>query len=377
MQNGKQMKRICSLIQKFCDKIVQSIKIAVPKLLYAKVHWLEKIKGVSYKSIIIFYFLFFCIGRIFLFSNPIRYDWIHQVVLTIISFIVIYSLRYAYDMTQEIRTASLGLIYKNRTAIYKSPTMYSIIGQMIDMQNSVWWLIIMLYPAIGFIKKNLYLGFVERNPAGYYAVFFGASTFYIALLGYSQILIALIYFGKISIDEGNCIPVDYPSDMIEPPKWLSLWNQLFQKITRLFFITGTLFTLEYTLLMPPNIVTIKDKHFIFNVHDVNKFISSWLTIFIWIIIAFPIISIAISYMQRLLVKNLSKKINHEHTLLFQRNMSNNSVFEVWIYKQLVEAPIKYNNYFQTYKKIIPVASTIISLLLNIAKLYESIIPKLL
>lgn len=82
-------------------------------------------------------------------------------------------------------------------------------------------------------------------------------------------------------------------------------------------------------------------------------------------------------MQRLLVKNLSKKINHEHTLLFQRNMSNNSVFEVWIYKQLVEAPIKYNNYFQTYKKIIPVASTIISLLLNIAKLYESIIPKLL
>lgn len=371
------MKKTYSLIQNFLLKLSQNIKITASKLLCAKIPWLEKIKDVSYKNIIIFYLIFFCIGRICLLFNPIRYDWIHQIVLTIISFIVIYSLRYAYDMTQKIKTASLGLIYKNRTAIYKSQTMHSIIEEMIDMQNSAWWLIIMLYPAIGFIKKNLYLGFVERNPAGYYAVVFGASTFYIALLGYSQILVALIYFGKIALDKGSCIPVDYPNDMIVPPEWFSLWNQLFQKIVRLFFVTGTLFTLEYTLLMPPNIVTLKEKHFIFNVHDVNKFILSWLTIFIWIIIAFPIISVVISGMQKALVKNLGKKINYEHTLLFQQNISKSSVLDVWLYKQLAEAPIKYNNYFHTYKKIIPVASTVISLLLNIAKLYESIIPKLL
>ena len=364
------MKKNCNLIKQFVNKIIVYIK----KLLNIKVNWLKIIKDISYPRFIIIYLIFFCIGRILLFFNPIRYDWIHQIVLTIISFIIIYALGYTYDMTQEIKKASLGLAYKNRAKIYKLSTMSSFIDQMINMQNSIWWLIIMLFPAIGFIKKNLYLGFVERTPAGYYAVIFGASTYYIALLGYSQILVALIYFSKIARDKDSCISVDYPSDMVSPPEWLSLWNQLFQKIVILFFVVGTLFTLEYVLLMPPNVVTIENKTFVFNVCDVNKFISSWLTIIIWIIIAFPVISIIISIMQKLLIKNLNKKINCEHTVLFNGNMPTDSFLELWMYKQLMESPIKYVNSFQVYKKIIPVASTIISLLLNIVKLYESIIP---
>lgn len=355
---------------------MQNIITIAKKILYIKVPWLEKINDISYGKFIIVYFIFFCVGRILLSYNPIRYGWLHQIVLTIISFIIIHSFKYAYDMTRKIKKVSLGLTYKNREKIYNASTMHTIIEQMINMQNSVWWLIIMLFPAIGFIKKNLYLEFVERNPSGYYAIIFGASTFYIALLGYSQILIALIHFGKIALDKGSCIPVDYPSDMITPPEWLTLWNQLFQKIVRLFFVVGTLFTLEYVLLMPPNIVTIKNKVFIFNVSDTRSFILSWLKIFILIIIAFPILSIIINNMWKLLVKNLKKKINYEHTLLLRKNMPGNSVLDLWIYKQLMESPIKYNSYLHTYKKIIPVASTIISLLLNIAKLYESIIPKL-
>lgn len=367
------MKKIYSIIKNFIVITIQSIIIITKKLLNIKVHWLKKIKDISYKKIILIYFIFFCIGRIFLFFYPIRYDWIHQIVLTVISFIALYSLRYAYDMTQKVRKASSGLIYNNRIKIYKSSTMYMIIERMIDVQDSVWWLIIMLFPIIGFIRKNLYLGFVEKNLAGYYAIFFGASTYYIALLGYSQILIALIYFRRIACDENNCISIDYPSDMINPPEWLSLWNQLFQKIIKLFFIVGTLFTFEYVLLMPPNIVTIKDNTFIFNVKDVNKFVSSWLTIFVWIIIAFPIISLIITNMQKLLIKNLNAKLNHEHSLLLNINKSNSTILDLWIYKQLISTPIKYDNYFQAYKKIIPIASTIISLLLNIMKLYESVI----
>lgn len=363
------MKKKCKLTNQLSNKVM----IVLKKLLSMKLDWLKKIKDISYWNFIIGYFIFFCVGRVLLFFNPIRYDWIHQIVLTVISFIVIYALKYIYDMTQEIKKASFGLTYKNRKKIFKLSTMSTIIDQMIDMQNSIWWPIIMLFPAIGFVRKNLYLGFVEKNPAGYYAVIFGALTFYIALLGYSQILVALIHFYKIAHDKDSCISVDYPSDMVAPPTWFSLWRQLFQKIVMLFFVAGTLFTLEYILLMPPDVVVIKDKTFIFNVCDVNKFILSWLTIFIWIIIAFPLISIIINNMQKLLIKNLNKKINYEHTILLNTSMESKSVLDLWMYRQLMETPIKYTNYSQIYKKIIPLISTIISLLLNIIKLYESII----
>lgn len=369
------MRKICNLGKHFFIRATQNIIYIIRKVCYIKVQWLEKIKNTPYTKFFLFYFLFFCIGRLLLLSNPIKYDWIHQIVLTAISFIMIYSLKYIYDMTQKIKAASIGMAYKNRKDIYKSPTMSTITMQMMNTQNSVWWMIIMLFPAISFVKKNLLLGFVEKNPAGYYAVIFGAQTFYIALLGYSQILVALFYFFQIAHDKGNCIPVDYPSDMVNPPEWFILWNQLFQKIVRLFFMVGTLFTLEYVLLMPSGVVVYKDRMFVFNVCDTRAFLSSWLTIFICIIVAFPTIYIIISKTQKTLLNNINRKINHEHTILLQKNVSSNSVLDLWIYKQLMETPIKYNNYNHVYQKVIPVASTMISLLLNVLKLYESILTK--
>lgn len=369
------MQKICNLAKHFLIRVIRNIICVIKKICFIKVQWLEKIRNITYAKFCIFYFIFFCIGRLLLFSNPIKYDWIHQIVLTAITFIMIYSLKYIDKMTKKIKAASIGLTYKNRKDIDRSPTMHIIVMQMMNMQNSVWWLIIMVFPAIGFIRKNLLLGFVEKNPAGYYAVFFGAQTFYIALLGYSQILVALFYFLQIAYDRGSCIPVDYPSDLVNPPEWYILWNQLFQKIVRLFFVVGTLFTLEYVLLMPSDVVTYRDGMFIFNVSDTRTFLSSWLTIFICIIVAFPAIYIVISRTQKTLLNNLNKKINYEHTILLQKNASNNSVLDLWIYRQLMETPIKYNDYNHAYQKVIPVASTIISLLLNVFKLYESILTR--
>lgn len=248
---------------------------------------------------------------------------------------------------------------------------------MIVMQQSIWWLLIMLLPVIRFVRKNIYLGFVPRNPAGSYAVLFGASAYYMALLGYAQIIIALIQFYKISHNMGDCIPLDFPNDAMSPPEWISLWNQLFQKIIKIFFCLGTLFTLEYVMLMPKNIITINNGNYVFNVRDVKAFWISWGTIFVFIIIAFPIISIIIKKMEKLLIKNVSIKINYEYKLLFLNEKCQKNFFDLWAYKQLISNSMQYNNYIHMKKSIIPLVSTLVSLLVNFLKLYESILRPLL
>lgn len=369
------MKRIFNLLSKTYHMIVHALWKVIKFLIFAKLDWLKIINNISIKKIVIFYIIFFCFGRCLLFYNPIRFDYIHQVILTLISLMAICSLKYAYVMTNKLKKVSSGLIYTNKCNLYNTKTMQMIVNQMINIQQSIWWPILMLIPAIGFIRKNIYLGFVQKNPAGYYAVIFGASTYYIALLGYANITIALLEFYKVAKDEGGCIPLDFPSDAISPPEWLSLWNQLFQRIVKVFFCVGTLFTLEYVMLMPKDIVTIVNKTYTFNVCDVKAFVISWSTIFIFIIIGFPIISVLIRTLQKILIKNLSKKIKKEYKLLFSNNWLNNnsSALNIWVYKQLLETTAQYKSYIPTSKNIIPIVSTIISFSLNMVKFYESIL----
>lgn len=354
-------------------QIFSSFLNKIRNIIYAKNNWLKKVSALSYKKIGLFYFFCFCVGRILLNFNPIRFDIIHQIVLTIISLMAIYSLKYAYIMTEKIKSVSSGLPPTHTEKGCRFCTMQMIVDEMINIQQSIWWLLIMLIPVVSFIKKNLYLGFVEKEPSGFYALMFASSTYYLALLGYIQIVIALFSFYKISHDFGGCISLDFPSDVITPPEWYSLWNQLFQKIVRIFFCVGTLFTLEYVLLMPENIVTVKNREFIINTCDNRAFLKSWAIIFIFIVIAFPSIAIIIRRMQKALIKNLSEKVNHEYQILFPQIISKGSPTEILAYKQLVETTILFENYFKKGRNIIPVVSTLISFLLNVVKLYESIL----
>lgn len=374
----RHLKKIIEQIDSIFILLLQKLIKFIKRLIYAKFDLLGRINKLSNIKIGVFYLITFFVGRILLFYDPISFDLVHQIVLTIISYIVLYSLKYAYNMTEKIRSASLGLVYGNNGIDCTTRTLTIFVDQMIHMQQSIWWPIIMLLPPINFIRKNIYLGFVEKNPAGYYAVIFAATTYYLALLGYVQILIALIQFRKISHDTDECIPLDFPHDTVAPPQWLTLWNELFQKIMRRFFVVGTLFTLEYVLLMPKGIITIdENKKFIFNVNDVNAFLFSWITIVVFIIIAFPLISYIINNMILLTIKNLGKKINREYEISLGSKLSIYSPLDIWAYKQLVESSYTYSNYFKTTKNIIPIVSTLISFLLNAFKLYESILLPML
>ena len=369
------MKRIKMHVINFFKNMFIMVKKGIVCLVHAKLDWLRIIHDISYSKFLVLYLILFCIGRILLIYDCIRFSLLHQFFLTMISFLGVYSFKFAYKMTEKIETISAGLT--NTSSDINQKSMKDHIDHMVNLQNSVWWLIIMLYPPINFAKKVFYLGFIERNPAGYYAVIFAASTYYIALLGYMQIGIALLTFYRIACNKENCIPVDFPSDAVSPPEWLVLWKQLFDTIVKLFFVVGALFTMEYILLMPKNVVIIKNRDYTFNVCDPSAFISSWITIGVFIIIAFPLIAGSIKHMMKILIKNLNKKISREYKLLLPRELTANSALNLWAYKQLSESSIEYKKYFYNTKSIVPVISTIISLTLNILKLYESVLPQLL
>lgn len=371
-------RKIIEYINMFFRISAKKIVTIIKRLTSVKFDLLKTIHDLSKIKILIFYVIMFIFGRILLYFNPIPYDYIHQIVLTIISFIILSSLKYVYKITAKIKDASAGIVYSSGANDYTRKTLKAFVDQMINMQQSVWWPIIMLIFPIGFIRKVIYLEFVEKNPAGYYAILFAAITYYLALLGYVQILISLFQFYKISHDKGGCIPLDFPHDIINPPKWFLLWNELFHKITHNFFVVGTLFTLEYVLLMPKDVVTIdKNKHFVFNVLDVNSFLCSWGTIALFIIIAFPFMFYFINRMKKLLIRNLGKKINQEYELILGSKISAYSPLDMWAYKQLVDNIGKYSEYSSKTRSIIPIVSTLLSLLLNIIKLYESVLIPLL
>lgn len=356
---------------------LMTVKDFAKLLAGGKFDLLGKINKLSKMQIGLFYLIIFILGRVLLLYNPIPFGLIHQVVLTIISFIVISSLKYAYKITSEINAAVKGEIFDDNKKGHATKTLSAFVDQMIEMQKSAWWLVIVLVPPIRFIRKNLYLGFIEKNPAGYYAIIFAATTYYLALLGYTQILIALVQFYKISNDKDDCIPLIVPRDLIEPPKWLLLWNALFQKILHRFFIVGTLFTFEYILLMPRNIISIDKNKFHCNARDTNAFLFSWGTIAVFIIVAFPLISFIINKMKKQAIKNFSKKINREYGTFLCGKVDTYSPLDLWACKQLIKDIGKYDDFLITTFSIIPVASTFISLLLNIIKLYESVLLPLL
>lgn len=344
-----------------------------------KCPWQEKIASLNTKLIYIIYFFAFLIGRFILHKEPFRFGLIHQICLTSISLIVIYMLKYCYTMGNKLLETSSGLIGSSKRKKKNELTqksMYNYIRTMKNYQQSIWCIVIPIIPCMRFISKTLYLEYVPASATGYYAVLFGASTFYLALIAYIQLVISIVFFGKIAYNSGNCIPLKFPMDLFTAPQWLNLWEEYFSRAEKAFFITGTLFTLEYIILMPPQIITF-EPHLIIHSKDPVAFITSWLIIILLIIIGFPIIAFTVRKLFKKLLSNMQDLANREFNMLWNTKHSPHVFSELWAYKQLSANAMKMGTYIFLQKSYIPIVTTGISFILNITKLYESILVPLL
>ena len=121
------MKKLTTYLKKVIQIIIHALFKGFLNIIHAKFDWLKIINAISYKIIAVLYIILFIFGRILLHYNPIRFDIIHQVVLTIISIMSVFSLKYAYNMTNKLKQTSLGLIYNNRENNCTSKTIKMIV----------------------------------------------------------------------------------------------------------------------------------------------------------------------------------------------------------------------------------------------------------
>ena len=354
------------VIKRFLLTTLQAIKEVFIRVLKTECHAPKFIATLGVKGAFGFYGVLFLIGRVILHYEPFKLGLIHQIVLSMISLLVIHMLKLFYDVGEKLLEESSGL--RNTPSNEKDLSMYDIACSMKKRKNSIWCFILPIIPAVQFAYKTMYLEYVPQNFTGYYAAFFGAITFYVALIAYVHLVISMIYFRKVSNNHGNCLYIDYPQDLFTPPRWLALWVSYFRHAEKAFFISGMLFTFEYTVLMPKGIITLKP-NIIIHSKDPIAFLDSWLKIVVLIIIAFPIIAFIIRKMFKTLLGNMRKIADKKLSLACAKS----SVTEIWAYGQISSTSMKFGAYIFQNKSYIPLVTTAISFALNVAKLYESIL----
>lgn len=318
---------------------------------------LIKVYEVKFHYIVLLYLMLFLIGRLIALKEDFKYSLIHQIDLIIISLIGLYMLQYLHNTVSSTRDLVLGVC----------PDISELLGKLNKSRVSTLNLLLPLLPVISFSNKIVKLKYVPISITGFYAIFMAASAFYIALVCYWQLIIStktIYYLARIDF---NNLPFIYPNDLLEIPDWIKKLTDIYKRTQFSFFTVGTLFTAEYIMLMPDNIEII-DSNGNLNINLSFDFWSTWIVIFVFIIIAFPIFWILLKKLYIRLAINLSKKASQQLALLTIDSAKD--ITSLWSYYQMQNNAIKYENKLFPKHNFYPLIATSVSFILNLIKLFE-------
>lgn len=338
--------------------MVKKILTSVHKLVYKLCEKiLLKMYTVKFRYIILLYLFFFLIGRVIALREDFEYSLIHQIDLTIISLIGLYMLQYLHETVSRTRNLMLGV------CSYISEHL----GKLNKSRVSALNLFLPILPVVLFSNKMLKLNYVPISITGFYALFMADSAFYIALVCYWQLILSTKTIYSLARIDYNDLPFVYPNDLFEIPDWIKKLTNIYKKTQFSFFTVGILFTAEYIMLMPDNIEII-DSNSTLNSNLSFDFWSTWIVIFVFIIIAFPVFWILLKKLYMMLALNLNKKALQQLSLL---NINTaNDITSLWFYYQIQNNVIKFENRLFPKRNFYPLIATSVSFIINLAKLFE-------
>lgn len=333
----KVLTNVHKLVCKLCEKI------------------LLKIYTVKFRYIVLVYLIIFLIGRLIALKEDFEHSLIHQIDLTIISLIGLYMLQYLHETVSDTRNIMLGIC----------PYISDYLGKLTEKRVSALNIILPIIPVLSFSNKMLKLNYVPISLTGFYALFMAASAFYIALVCYWQLILSTKTIYTLAHMDYNDLPFVYPNDLLEIPDWIKKLTNIYIRTQFSFFTVGTLFTAEYIMLMPDNIEIIDLNG---NLNLSFDFWSTWIVIFVFIIIAFPIFWILLKRLYVMLATNLSKKASQQ--LLLLNINPTNDVTSLWSYYQMQNTVLKFETRLFPKRNFYPLIATSVSFILNLAKLFE-------
>lgn len=325
---------------------------------YLSENILLKLYTSKISSIIFFYIIIFILGRFLALKEDFPWSLVHQVNLSIISVIGIYMLQYLHNVIMEIRNNMLGI---NE---YISIPLNKLNKARLSPIN----ILLPIYPVLSFCYKIVKMEYVPISVIGFFAIFMAASAFYIALMCYWQLLMATITIYRLTQIEYINLPFSFPNDIFDAPEWISKLAEIYKKTQFSFFTVGILFTIEYNLLIPDD-VPIFDATGKLNTSLPYDFWSTWIIIFVFVIIAFPLFWFILKKLLINLTQNLNKKAVSEMTLLNSHNLETD-LSMIWSYYQLANNAIKFDKQLFPKYNFYPLIATGLSFFLNMVKLFE-------
>lgn len=307
---------------------------------------------------IYFLLILFLVGRLLANTEEFRYSFVHQINLSVISFICFKMLKRFHQLLNKIYQDNVGI----------NPCISNAAQRATQWQLSPINFIIPILPVYYFICSIYRMQYIPQTNIGLYAAFMASLAYYISLICYFQLLIAIVTIYKLTLIDSELFPFSYPRDVLETPSWICMIAETYQKGQYAFFTVGLLFTTEYILLIPSDI-KILDSNGKINFALSWDFWCTWIVIMVFIVIAFPVIWLCFRNLLTKLCAKLDDKAKSEiaHIATKQKNPD---ILTVWSQYQLLTSAIVYKKRVFTSRSVYPALTTGLSFFLNIIKLLD-------
>lgn len=318
---------------------------------------LVTIYTVKFWYIVLAYAVNFLVGRILALHGDFAGSLIHQVDLTIISFIGFYMLQYMHKIMNGMYDEMAG----------RCPEVSGCLARFHKGMMHPLNLLLPVFPVIFVTKISLGMALVPLSSMGYYVAFFYATTFYLSIICYLLLILsARTIYGLAKIESAD-LPFSYPGDLWELPGWLRNLADIYRKAQFSFFTVGMLFTAEFIILMPNGVEIVNEEGKI-NTALPTGFWSVWGIIFVFIIIGFPVFWLILRKLLVKLTLNFNQRVLAELALL--NHAGPEDLTSVWSYYQLIHHAVRFEKKIFPKHNFYPLVTTTVSFILNVYKVWE-------
>ena len=245
---------------------------------------------------------------------------------------------------------------------------------IVDLLRSYWALPGLLIVSTLYIYATISLRYIALNPTGYYALVMIGLVMLSAILGQTCYVYYLLLLRQVATSETFKYNFYFPART----DWVQLLTRTGARLSNAFFVLGFIYTLVFFLNMPNDYVTISLRPWRLVLTTPNNvaFATSWITIFIIIILAFPAYAWLKARYLRILIRRLKDiSIGEIELLVAEGNIrSKGNVDAELKYYQLMTNIEGSSSEASDASNMLPVALTICSIAVHLIKISESFSP---
>ena len=321
-----------------------------------------RIEKLKVRHAVAFIALSFGVGQIANRSAPLNHFLLYQ--LLFIPAIVIAFAEIKIFMARMAKYKSIVASHPSRdTGMY-----------IAELLRSRWALAGVLVVGPLYIYATVSLNYIALNPTGYYALAMISLVMVSAMLGQTCYVYYLLLLRRVVSSEKLKYNFYFPART----DWVQLLIDTGTRLSNAFFVLGFIYTLVYFLNMPGGYVTISLRPWRIVLTTPNNvaFVAGWVTIFVIIVLAFPLYAWLKDRYVRLLVRRLKDISIAELELLVAKSnlRSKGDVDAELKYYQLMASIENASVETSVVSNRLAVALTVSSITVHLFKISESFAP---